>query len=83
VTRDNFAIVIKDNSAQLKVRVKDGIRTRDPRNHNPMLYPTELLPPCFKSSRRNYSQNQKSAPLNLLAAHLNILHKAAFKSITV
>jgi hypothetical protein len=26
-------------------RVKDGIRTRDPRNHNPMLYPTELLSP--------------------------------------
>ena len=26
-------------------RVKDGIRTRDPWNHNPMLYPTELLSP--------------------------------------
>jgi hypothetical protein len=26
-------------------RVKEGIRTPDPWNHNPMLYPTELLPP--------------------------------------
>ena len=26
-------------------RVRDGIRTRDPRNHNPMLYPTELHSP--------------------------------------
>ena len=30
---------------QARNRVKDGIRTRDPRNHNPMLYPTELLSP--------------------------------------
>jgi hypothetical protein len=29
----------------LDIRVKDGIRTRDPWNHNPMLYPTELLSP--------------------------------------
>ncbi len=26
-------------------RVKDGIRTRDPWNHNPVLSPTELLSP--------------------------------------
>ena len=25
--------------------VSDGIRTRDPRDHNPMLYPTELRSP--------------------------------------
>lgn len=26
-------------------RVKDGIRTRDPQNHNLVLYPAELLSP--------------------------------------
>jgi hypothetical protein len=29
-----------------KQRVREGIRTLDPRNHNPMLYPTELLSPA-------------------------------------
>ena len=40
----------KTNIKKLKnhftTRVKDGIRTRDPWNHNPVLYPTELLSPC-------------------------------------
>ena len=44
------ACVIDNENADL--RVKDGIRTRDPWNHNPMLYPTELLPPQKKTRIR-------------------------------
>ena len=36
-------------------RVKDGIRTRDPWNHNPVLLPTELLSPRITPGRTDLS----------------------------
>lgn len=44
---------------RLQKRVKDGIRTRDPWNHNPMLYPTELLSP-LKTISYSYSNRFSS-----------------------
>src|SRR6188474_2878565 len=40
--------------ASLAERVAEGIRTPDPWSHNPMLYPTELQPPCFLARQRTY-----------------------------
>ena len=46
-----------------KKRVEEEIRTPDIRNHNPTLYPTELLPPyCFALRINNYMHYREFLP---------------------